>query len=404
MTETSSQRWAFRSRFRRGSFGWRSSRLAVQRVKEAVAEIKKVARSDPGRGAEGAVLFLERVSPALEEVDSSSGALGTAVYNAIYALVPLVAGAAVDAKTREGWLERLWAAHEADAIPYIEVLADFWGDLCVSKEIAAVWADRLLGTTRMALSPDRSLHGHFHGTSACLSALYRAARYEEIVELLSADAIWPYQRWAVKALVAMGQKAEAIRYAENCRGPWTPDRDVDELCEEILLSSGLGEEAYRRYGLRPHRATSYLATFRATAKLYPGKAPAELLSDLVSTTPGQEGKWFATAKEIGLYEEALELATSSPCDPRTLARAARDFADTHPAFALGSGLAALRWLVEGYGYEVTSADVWAAFGATTRAAAILGILDATREQIRLMITAEHAPGFVAQVLTGELGG
>jgi len=97
VTETSSQRWAFRSRFRRGSFGWRSSRLAVQRVKEAVAEIKKVARSDPGRGAEGAVLFLERVSPALEEVDSSSGALGTAVYNAIYALVPLVAGAAVDA-------------------------------------------------------------------------------------------------------------------------------------------------------------------------------------------------------------------------------------------------------------------------------------------------------------------
>ena len=41
-------------------------------------EIKGVARRDPIHAADGAVVFLERVSPALEQVDSSSGAIGTA--------------------------------------------------------------------------------------------------------------------------------------------------------------------------------------------------------------------------------------------------------------------------------------------------------------------------------------
>jgi hypothetical protein len=118
----------------------------------------------------------------------------------------------------------------------------------------------------MALSPDENLRGHFHGTSACLSALYRAERYTEIVDILQVDTIWPYKRWAVKALAALGKKAEAIRYAESCRGPWTPDGDVDALCEEILLSSGLIEEAYARYGVRVSRGGTYLATFRAVAK------------------------------------------------------------------------------------------------------------------------------------------
>jgi hypothetical protein len=70
--------WTFRSRFRAGAFGWRSD-LPIKRIKEAVAEIKKAAREDKVLGAEGAVIFLEKVSGALEHVDSSSGAIGTAV-------------------------------------------------------------------------------------------------------------------------------------------------------------------------------------------------------------------------------------------------------------------------------------------------------------------------------------
>lgn len=56
----------------------------VQRLLD-IEEIKQ--RSDPVLAAEGAVLFLEKVSPALEHVDSSSGAIGTAVNHAIEELV-----------------------------------------------------------------------------------------------------------------------------------------------------------------------------------------------------------------------------------------------------------------------------------------------------------------------------
>jgi len=89
------------------------------------------------------------------------------------------------------------------------------------------------------------------------------------------------------------------------------------MCEEILLSSGLVDEAYSRYGLRRTRRGTYLATFRAVAKKYPHKDAHELLADLAATTPGEEAKWFAAAKEAGLYDEALALADAGPCDPRT---------------------------------------------------------------------------------------
>jgi hypothetical protein len=192
-TAAASHDWEFRARFRRHAFGWRS-RPAIQRIKEAVSEIKQVARRDPSIAAEGAVLFLERLSPAIEQVDSSSGAIGTAVNRAIEELVPIIAGAPADANTRETWLERLWEAHADDQIPYIERLADHWGELCGSKEVASTWADRLLDVTRMALSPDRDVRGYFHGTTACFDALYRAERYEEILDVLKAETFWPYKR------------------------------------------------------------------------------------------------------------------------------------------------------------------------------------------------------------------
>ncbi len=49
--------WAFTKRFRRGGFGWRASRLASERISEALVEIRAVARIDPLRAAEGAVRF-----------------------------------------------------------------------------------------------------------------------------------------------------------------------------------------------------------------------------------------------------------------------------------------------------------------------------------------------------------
>jgi hypothetical protein len=71
--------WAFKPRFRSGAFGWKGSRLACQRLKEAVTEIKKAAKTDPVTAADGVVTLMERIWPALQSVDTSSGALGGAV-------------------------------------------------------------------------------------------------------------------------------------------------------------------------------------------------------------------------------------------------------------------------------------------------------------------------------------
>jgi hypothetical protein len=90
------------------------------------------------------------------------------------------------------------------------------------------------------------------------------------------------------------------------------------------------------------------------------------ICDLVDTKPAL---WFAAARGAGLYDEALALASCAPCDPRTLTRAARDVAGSQPGFAVAAGLLALHWLIEGYGYDITGADVWAAYAMTMRAAA-----------------------------------
>jgi hypothetical protein len=400
--QNTAHKWQFPSHLRPNAFSWKSSRLAVQRIKQALGEISSVARHDPIHAAEGAVRLIERLSPALEQVDSSSGALGSAVNGAIEALVPLIAAAPVPSKLREKWLERLFEAHKLDGIPYIEILTDYWGDLCVTKELASAWADRLLEITRLALSPDKSLRGHYHGITACLDALLRAGRYAELYDVLKSEKFWSYKRWTVKALAAEGKADEAIQFAESNRGPWTNDTDVNLLCEGILLSLGRTDEAYRRYGLYAHRAGTYLATFRAVAKAYPSVPRAQILLDLIETTPGEEGKWFATAKELGLYDVALKLVRESPCDPKTLARAARDFVEREPAFAHGAGFAALYWLTRGHGYEITSLDVWGAYHSTLKAAAQLGTPEDSKARIKELVAQEATGGFVRQILGREL--
>jgi hypothetical protein len=89
---------------------------------------------------------------------------------------------------------------------------------------------------------------------------------------------------------------------------------------------------------------------------------------------------------------AIELVTRSPTDPRTLTRAARDYAEKQPAFALGAGLAALRWISLGHGYDITGADVLDAYSAVTQAAVNVGVpVQQVNEQIRDMI-ASTQPG------------
>ncbi|MBW1989632.1 MAG: hypothetical protein JRI97_08805, partial [Deltaproteobacteria bacterium] len=272
MTPAEKHKWTFAARFRKNAYGWRSQ-IPVKRTREAVSEIKKAARKDPVLGAEGAVLFLEKIVPAIEQVDSSSGSMGTAVYHAVKALARIIADAPGDGKFRDQWLDRLWEAVQADGMGYLDNLPEHWGLMCATPERASRWADDLLFTTRTVFeSPSFS---YFKGTSACLSCLYHAGRHEELLGLLELPRhkFWSDRKWGVKALVALGKRADALRYAEASGEDHWDSGKAAEACEQILLSSGLAKEAYRRYAIRANQKMTHLATFRAIAKKYPAKRP-----------------------------------------------------------------------------------------------------------------------------------
>jgi len=356
---------------RRAAFGWKGSRLAIERIHEALAEIRAVARRDPIVAAEGAVLFLERLSPALSHVDSSTGALGNTTYVAVQDLVPLIRSAPVDTAMRRKWLDRLFEAIQEDDPPYIESLGDHWGELCATPELASSWADRLLPTQRNVLRErKRGTYAYFAGTTLCYSALFKAGRHDELLELLTMDPrpIWPYLVWGARVLVARGQVDEAIAYVRERAGSTTSLETIARFAEDALLTVGRRAEAFDQYALLANRANSNLSTFRALAKKYPELAPENLLGHLIASTPGEPGKWFATAKTLKLFDRATALAWASPCDPKTLTRAARDHLVRQPEFAMQAALAALHWISTAHGHELTALDVMEAHRLATEAA------------------------------------
>ena len=380
--------WAFRARFRRAAFGWKGSKLAIEGIHEALAEIRAVARQDPASAAEGAVLLLERLSPAFNQVDSSSGALGAAVQD----LVPLIRGASVDSAVRNRWLDRLFEAIQEDDPPYIESLGDHWGELCATPELASSWADQLLPILRNVLRDrKRGTYAFFPGTSLCYSALFKAGRHDELLELLAMDPrpIWPYMIWGARVLVARGQVDEAIAYVRERARSTTSLEPIARFAEDTLLQAGRRAEAFDQYALLANQANSNLSTFRALAKKYPELAPEKLLEHLVAATPGEPGKWFATAKTLKLFDRATALAWASPCDPKTLTRAARDHLVKQPDFALQAALAALHWMSLGHGYELTGFDVMEAHRLASEAGRSTGHMDLAQTSIEQALALER---------------
>ena len=360
---TTRHTWAFRASLRSRAFGWSGTRKAIDRLDAAVGEVVAVTRTDAALAGEGAALLLEKISPAVCEIDSSSGALGNATHSLVETLVPIIAAAPVTAPTRQKWLERLFNAYQEDDPPYIESLGHHWGTLCASPMIASRWADDLLPSVRSAMGDRRrGVHAFTKSGTPCLSALFTAGRFDELTQVLALDPkpFWHDQQWAAKVLAARGDLEGAIRAIEAMRGPYAPDAALSALAEQMLHDDGRSDEAYARYAIGAIFAHTHIATFRAIAKRYPTIAPGRILGDLIAAAPGQEGKWFATAKTLKQYDLALALAQRSGGDPKTLVRAARDHEKTQPAFALGVALAALQWMARGAGYEVTSAEVSAA--------------------------------------------
>ena len=93
-----------------GASGWPYSRQPVSQaddenqlcripfpaLKEAAAEIRSVAKSDP---VDGVVSLMERIWPAFQGIDTSSGTLGAAVFRTVSELIPILTVASADHAT-----------------------------------------------------------------------------------------------------------------------------------------------------------------------------------------------------------------------------------------------------------------------------------------------------------------
>jgi hypothetical protein len=241
--------------------------------------------------------------------------------------------------------------------------------------LASHWADQLLPLVRHVMADRRNgTYAYSRSGSLCYSALFSAGRFDDLLAVLALDPkpYWHDQQWAAKALAARGDVDGAVKLMEGLRSRYAPDRALSAVAEQLLLDAGRVDEAYARYAIQATSANTNVATCRAIAKRYPGIEPSRILGDLIASTPGEEGRWFATAKTLKPYELALALARRAGVDPKTLVRAARDHLESQPAFALEVALAALYWIARGEGYELTGADVAAAGDHAAAAAAALG--------------------------------
>ena len=393
---TAKHTWAFKARLRSRAFGWRGSQLACQRLKDAVMEIKKVARTDPVTAGDGVVSLMERIWPAFQDIDTSSGALGGAVYWAQDELMPILIEAPADRRTRDKWLDRLWQAIEDDGVDYLSLVGGRWGELCGSREVASYWADRFLGLLRTAWS-DLRPGNYVRGTSVCLSSLLAAGRHQELLDVLALQRFpfWHNRKFGVQVLVSEGRMDEALAYAEASRGLNQPDAPIDVACEKILLDLGRVDEAYERYALTANGSSTGLATFRALVRKYPGRDPKKILLDLARSSD-EPGRWFAAAKDAGFLDLALGFANTGRTDPRTLSRASRDFLKKDARFCLEVGRLAIQRILEGYGYELTGIDVLDAFNHYMAAAQTLGVTSQARADALAMAT--KLPGMASNIL------
>ena len=265
MVKQPNHKWAFRSHFRAKAFSWKASKLASQRLKEAVSEIKAVARKDPLTAADGAILLMEKLWPAVQHIDSSSGALGNAVNKTVHQLVEVILAAPVDEALRELWLARLWTAFEEDGVDFLWEVNERWGELCGSPERASRAADELLPLVKASW---QERFGFFRGTPACFDCLRAAGRYDELLALVDAAPYlsWSHRRYGVRALAEQGRTDEAIAYAQASLGRNDSPAAIARACEQILLDAGRSEEAYERFALAANQAGTHLATCRALIK------------------------------------------------------------------------------------------------------------------------------------------
>ena len=358
-----------------------------------MAEIKKLAKADPVTAADGAVILMEKIWPALEHVDSSSGALGGSVGWTLTELLPIVVEAPADRKTRDEWLDRLYQAVLEDGVDYLWLVQERWGELCGSVEVASHWADEFLPQLKADLT-DLRPGSCVRETGMCLSSLLAADRHEELLEVLALQRypFWSDRKFGVQALLAEGHVEEALAYAEASRGLNQPDGAIDAACERILLDAGREAEAYEKYALTANVSSTGLATYRIIARKYPTRGPKQILFDLAESS-GDPGRWFAAAKDAGFLDLALQFAQTGSTDPRTLSRASRDLLEKDARFCLQVGRMAIQRMLDGHGYDLIAIDVIDAYGHLVKAAEKLGLVHAARDDVFSMATNAQRNGY-----------
>ena len=360
MTRKPVHKWAFKPGMRAGAYSWRSSAKAIERLKSASAEIRAVNRSDPVTAAEGVIALAARIWPAFEHIDTSSGALGTAVRRTLDELVPILIDAPADEKTRAKWLEQLREAIQDDGVDYLAPISDRFGEIAVFPALMNLHADRDLDLIEGAWS-DWERYAHVSTSTLTLSCLLEAGRYDELLALLAVkkSRLWFDDKFGAEALLRQGREDEALAYAEGLlagdRQIWGR-HDICRFCEAILIRQGKADEAYRRFGLPTAAGNTWLAMWRDLVKRYPDRDARSLLEDLIALH-GRKGKWFAAAKTAKYFDIALDCAADSEAAPSTLIRAARDFAIKEPAFAAEVALRAIEHLLAGRGYEPSPFDI-----------------------------------------------
>lgn len=380
--------WKFKPKMRARSYGWQGTQKATARLKEAVSEIKAVARKDPILAGDGVVCLMERIWPAFEHTDTSSGALGGAIYRTLNVLIPILVKAPADQRTRAKWLKRLTRAIEEDGVDYLAPVEERFGEIAVYPDLVNQYADDRLDLIKMAWSQGERF-GFVKGASICLSCLLEAGRHEELMTLLDlrSSRSWYEDKFGAEALLRQGRPEDALAFAEQMLAgdrPGYSHGEIARFCEGLLLQLGRSDEAYRVYGLPNASGTTYLATYRSLVKRYPNHDTRAILVDLMEEH-GASGKWFAAAKDAGHFDIALDCAAQSSVEPATLIRAARDFQEKDPRFAATVALQAVSHLLNGRGYEPTRTDVEDAIHYLHRAACKTDALGWAKQSVQRLL-------------------
>lgn len=349
--------WTFARHFRAHAYGWKGSRLAAKRLREAVTEIRAVARKDAALGMEGAVLLVERFVAAVCNVDDSWGVLGTALNREFERLQPVLSAPSVEARWRRALLRRLLDAWHADEYGYLAILPEVFPRFVSTPEEAR---DLIADFERRAEEHDRraeQIQAVEFGWSypATVERVARdayrqmAAELElrflnpqRALELALAHDFYDGGVTLARALLTQGRRDDA--WAVLQAGLSDP-RGLSRLQATwftLLVEAGELEAAYET-GVRRLADRVTLEQFRRICKGLPDVDRARLAHDALALTPEHEkGRWFATLNSLALFDVAAELARDHEVAPETALRAATRFRGTQPVLAFESYVAAAR--------------------------------------------------------------